>query len=90
MLQIDKALGAKIFSSFGRFEPQKRLLERSFGATEMPNEGELLRVQSLKMRRDSSAYIKAGRPLATDISATRGRVTEAASLTCHKGSPGLI
>ena len=41
MLQTDKALGVKIFSSFGRFELQKRLLERTFGATEMPNEGEL-------------------------------------------------
>ena len=56
MLQIDKALGAKIFSSFGRFELQKRLLERSFGATEMPNEGELLRVQSLNAKRRLGFY----------------------------------
>ena len=51
MLQTDQALGVKIFSSFGRFELQKRLLERSFGATEMLNEGELLSVQSLNVKR---------------------------------------
>ena len=88
MLQIDKALGAKIFSSFGRFELQKRLLERSFGATEMPNEGELFARPKLENAKRQLGLYKGGPASCNRYKRDPGASLRGSLFDLAQGQPG--